>query len=482
MKALKLLATARVRIALVAATVATLNLGVAALATHLLLRNWVFRQLDEELDTLVEAIGSDIEVRGLEDLQQDALRSGMAANTLEFKLEHHSAVLFSGRDIVAKSGDLAQPVQPKHLGFFAGRTSRPFTAPEPFSGQSRLCRFQVASLGGRAAGATLVVFRPLEGPLRWLAGFDRALVLTVAAGAAISWLAVFFAVKAALGPVAAMTQAARTIEATSLHQRVPQGRGGTEFRELAAVINSLLDRLERAFQAHKRLTADTAHELKTPLSVIAAAAEEALRPDTPEAERASALETIRQAALGLSAGVESLLELARSDVGLARPKETLDAPELIEEAIVRVEPLAASRGVRITWETCDATVVGDRQGLVAMLANLLENAALYSPAGSTVELAAGTSDTSVWFEVRDRGPGIPPEARQTIFQRFARLSHGRQVNPFGSGLGLAIVAEVAKEHGGHVEVREREGGGSCFRVELPLATKKSGPATGAGTS
>jgi signal transduction histidine kinase len=116
-----------------------------------------------------------------------------------------------------------------------------------------------------------------------------------------------------------------------------------------------------------------------------------------------------------------------------------------------------------------ASVLGDRSALFRLATNLVSNAAVYTERGSAVEVAAETRNGEAIFEVRDRGPGVPPEERRHIFDRFVRLDEARLRHPEGSGLGLAIVDQIARAHGGRVEVEGRLGGGAVFRAVLPAA-------------
>lgn len=261
---------ARVRIPLVGATFASALFALTAFFAAHALRRATLQRVDEELEVLTEALSSDIEARGLADLAANALHEGLEANTLEFRLAHHSAILFRPNEVIACSGDLTVPIKPEHLASVAHAGDEPFTQVEPFTGQKRLCRFQAVTLGGLARGATLLVFRDIGPVLRMLRAADWALAaLTVVAGLVV-FLALWVATRRSLNPVLAIIAAARSITAENLSQRVPPDPRTEELRQLAAVINSLLDRLEQAFLGQRQLFANAAHELKTPLAVIAA--------------------------------------------------------------------------------------------------------------------------------------------------------------------------------------------------------------------
>lgn len=454
------------RLPLVGALAALVSLLLLAAVTRTVVRSVAFAEIDDGLDTLAEAIGSDIELRGVEELEKDALRRGLEANTLEFRLAHHSAILCRGGEPIAHSIDLAREVTPATLAPVIGHGEEPFTAPEGFSGLRRVCRFRVTALGGRAEGATLVIFRSIEQDVKGLAALGVALGAVVLLGTLVTWAILAVAVRRSLGPVVRMTAVAREMEATDLSRRIPVA-GAEEFADLATVFNSLFDRLTRAFAAQRRLVADVAHELKTPVTVIVAEAQEAAREGANEDDRRRSLEVVVDTAHALAAEVDDLLALARGDAGAANAVEPVDLEELVEDVCLDVA--AGARGVEIRWESQRTVrVEGDRVALRRALSNLVANAATYGAAGGEVRVVSRIDGTVAVIEVLDRGPGIAPEDRRRVFERFVRLPAGRAEHPNGSGLGLAIVDQVARAHGGRVTIDDRPGGGAAVRLELPL--------------
>ena len=459
---------ARTRIAVSGALASAVFLGVLAFGARTVVRRLAFEEIDEELQTLAVAIGSDYELVGLPEEERQALSAGLEANMFEFRLANHSAILFNGEVPVALSGNLLKAQQRVNLADYRGRAERPYTAVEPYSGQDRLCRFLVVPLQGKAKGATLVVFRWIGPTMRGLAQFDRALAGLILLGflgtAAILWIAV----QRAIGPVEEVTRLAEEAEATDLSRRVSTSSGGEEFRRLAGVINSLFERLERAFRAHRRLVSDAAHELKTPTAVLLGEARDALRPEATDGERRRSLETIADVSKGIAREVDGLLALARGDAAPPPRMEELDLFELVEEAIAAAAALGARRGVVCALSREGATRVrGDRPGLLRLVSNLVSNAVLYTAPSSMVEVRVVGANARVTLEVADRGPGVAHADRGRIFERFVRLDEARRSYPSGSGLGLAIAEQAAQTHGAKIEVEEREGGGAMFRVTLP---------------
>jgi signal transduction histidine kinase len=461
---------ARTRLALTGALLCALFLGLLAWTARSIVRSTTFEDIDDELYTLAVALGSSFELEGVEESVRDALKLGLDANLFEFKLANHSVILFLGDRPVAVSGNLLKTNLPGGFAPYRDKPEAPYTAVEPYSGQNRTCRFLVTHLGGRAKGATLVLFRSIEQTQRAMTRLDRAFVAFVFVGFLGTAGILALVLRRALRPVEDITRVAEALEATDLSRRVPAAAGGQEFRRLAAVINSLRERLEGAFNAQKRLVADAAHELKTPAAVLLGEAQEALRADASSEDRRASLETIERASKGLARQVEAILILARGDAASPERREKLDLGDVAEEALTAASPLGIARGVRCSLTRHGAApVVADRAALLSAASNLVSNALLYSDARTSVELSAGSREAEAYLEVADRGPGVPDGERSRIFERFVRLDTARIRNPEGSGLGLAIVEQVARSHGGRVDVEEREGGGAVFRLTLPRA-------------
>ena len=474
----------RTRIALAGAALSAAFLLVLALSTRAVIRSMTFSDIDEELYTLAAALGSSFELEGLEESRRDALRAGLEANAFEFRLANHSAILFKGDTPIELSGNLLRTRLPGGIGPYRDKPETPYTAVEPYSGQNRTCRFLVTRLSGKAKGATLVLFRSIEPSLNALSRLDRALVAIVLLGFAGTAAILAFAVSRAIRPVEEVTRVAEELQATDLSRRVRVASGGEEFRRLAAVINSLLDRLDNAFRAQRRLIADAAHELKTLTAVLLGEAQEACRPDARPEEVRQSLETIDRAARGLAREVDGLLLLARGDAALPGRSEAVDLAQVAAEAAAAAQPLGAARGVRVSLRRAEGALVqGDRAGLLRVASNLIGNAIQYTEQGTEVEVEVCLRpEGRLALEVRDRGPGVEPENRRRLFERFVRLDRARSRYPEGSGLGLAIVEQVARAHGGEVEVDAREGGGAVFRVTLPGAVPGTASATGSSAS
>lgn len=278
----------------------------------------------------------------------------------------------------------------------------------------------------------------------------------------------WFLARRALAPVDAMVEAARRIEAEDLSRRLATHDNNDELGRLATVLNDMLARLERSFTAVRHFSADAAHELRTPLTILKGEMEVALRaPQTEDAYRQvlnSCLEEVDR----LSALVNDLLFLARSDTGSLEVAHTpVNLAEVIEDVRPALLALAEHKTVSCTISSPPAVwLKGNKPMLFRLIFNLGENAIKYTPAGGQVEIRLTQKTDTARLEVQDTGPGIAPEDQARIFDRFYRTDPARTRG--GAGLGLALVRSIVLLHKGQIAVESEMGQGSCFRIVLPL--------------
>lgn len=237
-----------------------------------------------------------------------------------------------------------------------------------------------------------------------------------------------------------------------------------ETQPLMREINSLLNRLEAVFEAQKRFIADAAHQLRTPLAGLSAQTDLAMAQDNPP-QTQHALNQIKAVSMRLGHAVNQLLSLARNEPGADKSFNAapLDLNLLGREATLAWVERAVERKIDLGFEPYDipAIVHGDALRLRELLDNLIDNALRYCPPGSSVTVRIDVGPTLC---VEDNGPGIPPDERLRIFERFHRLL-GTEAD--GNGLGLAIVKEIAESHGSTVDVTEgMNGQGAMFRVNF----------------
>ena len=277
----------------------------------------------------------------------------------------------------------------------------------------------------------------------------------------VAWLMV----GRSLAPVEEIRGEVEEISGTELHRRVPARAGTDELARLAATMNEMLARLERAQDRQRQLVADTSHELRSPIASIRQHAEVALahpeRTTAPELASTVLAETMRLARM-----VDDLLLLARADEHtLALDRRPLDLDDLALDAArdLRRNPDLEVDAAGISG----GRVRGDPDGLRRVVANLAENAARH--ARGRVALSVVEDGDEVRLRVEDDGPGIAPPDRMRVFERFVRLDAARGRDAGGTGLGLAIVAELIAAHGGTAVIGDSPLGGTRVEVRLPRA-------------
>lgn len=281
-------------------------------------------------------------------------------------------------------------------------------------------------------------------------------VLVVGAGL-MTWLIA----DRTLAPVGAMTRRVRELSATTLDARVPVPPTDDEIAELATTMNQMLDRLQSASVSQRQFVSDASHELRSPVASIRAQLETALQypddVDWPSVARIVLAEDARLEHL-----VGNLLAMARLEEGRLGPRSELDMDDLVMAQTPRMT------GVRLDLSgVSGGRVWGNPDELTSIVRNLLDNAARH--ARSTVAVSVRATGPWVVLTVADDGPGIAPEDRERVFERFARLQEGRSRDQGGTGLGLALSRRVAEAHGGRIHIESSPLGGACFVVSLPSA-------------
>jgi signal transduction histidine kinase len=246
-------------------------------------------------------------------------------------------------------------------------------------------------------------------------------------------------------PVARMTSAARDIQRTrDPSKTIPQPAADDEVAELARTLQAMLDSLEAAqeetegaLQRQREFVADASHELRTPLTSILANLE--LLTDVLDGERGEAASSALRSSQRMRRLVGDLLLLARADANRQLPHEPTDVSRVLVEVASELGPV--SDGHHLTIDADDAVVDGTRDELYRMTLNLVENAIRHTPKGTHIRATVARDNGEVVLAVQDDGPGVPPELREQIFERFVRGAGDRGSS---SGLGLSIVRAVAE--------------------------------------
>lgn len=286
------------------------------------------------------------------------------------------------------------------------------------------------------------------------------------------WLLAFFGggwlTRRALRPIQNITSTAARISSGHLDERINVDEADSELGQLAGVLNDTFARLQQSFDQQAQFTADAAHELRTPLSVLLSQTQLALARERSPEEYRKTLEACQRSAKRMHALTESLLELAKLDASTTSAKHRpLDLASIARDCLDHLQPLADAHGIRLETTLEAAPVLGDESQLSQVLTNLLSNALHHSPDNAIIRISAGTSDGQSYASIADQGPGIPAEHLPHLFDRFYRADASRNRNQGGAGLGLAICQTIAKAHGGQMTVTSEVDNGSTFTVHLP---------------
>lgn len=281
----------------------------------------------------------------------------------------------------------------------------------------------------------------------------------------------YYLTRQAFKPIGEITRKAERITSRNLTERLPTPETGDELEQLSLSLNSMIERIERAFRYLNRFTADASHELRSPLALIRTTAELALKRSRTEVEYRDALSAIVADVQGTSNIVDGLLFLARADDGCELlDKNRVDIAEIIREASSKGQMMADEKEIAMSnrIDTRPLWIEGDAASLRRLFLILIDNAIKYTPARGRVFLALESSNGSALFEIRDTGLGISESDLPHVFERFFRADKARTRQHGGVGLGLSIGKQIVEWHGGTAEVESTPGAGSVFRVRLPL--------------
>ncbi|MHB8645282.1 MAG: sensor histidine kinase [Thermomicrobiales bacterium] len=298
------------------------------------------------------------------------------------------------------------------------------------------------------------------------------IMLLVASGGGL------FLASRALAPVDRIIHAAHAIEATGLHERLPEPPTQDEIGRLARTLNALIGRLEAAFTRQRQFTADASHELRTPLTIMQGELDVTLRRERTAREYQATLIEVREQVVQLQRLTADLLLLARDDGSAPPPAATLDLALVVKLVHEQLLPLATSRAQTVTVVAPHPVIVnGVASDLERLIRNLVENAIRYTPTHGTITMTARAMGSSASVTVSDTGVGIDATALPHLFDRFYRADSGRNRAAGGTGLGLAIAQSIARRHKGAITVESVVGEGSIFTVTLPLVADAADPAS-----
>jgi signal transduction histidine kinase len=296
---------------------------------------------------------------------------------------------------------------------------------------------------------------------------SRSLWLAIGAAGAVALLLTLFLSQSILGPIGALTSAARQMEKGDLSQRV-EVRTADELGELASAFNAMTDGLKRLEQLRRNMVTDVAHELRTPLSNVRGYLE-AIK-DGMIAPTSEVVESLHEEAMLLSRLVDDLQELALAEAGqLKLVRQELQLSEVVEKVVHLVHTKAAEKDLALQVHLPGdlPPVYADAERLGQIMRNLLNNAITNTAAGGEIWIAAKAMEAQVEVSVRDTGKGIAAEHLPYVFERFYRADKSRTRLTGGAGLGLAIVRQLVESHGGEVKITSQVGAGTMVTFTIP---------------
>jgi two-component system sensor histidine kinase MprB len=460
----------RARLGLVAAAAVAAAVALASIVVYFIVQNELRGQVDRSLQEQVQQIDA---VGGW-----SIVFSSTRISDGQYVF-HPPPSLFGGpfqvvdrNNATYRPGDIYGAIQRllpsgEHAAEVAAGTHSNYFAESHLNG--RHVRLLTARLPGSPFAA--VVATPLSNVDHELSKIRLWLLLVALGGIAIALLVGFLVARAALKPVRDLSETAEHVRVTGdLSQRI-EVHGQDELGRLASTFNAMLASLDEAQQRQRQLVQDASHELRTPLTSLRTNIELLAFQggELPPDERRQLLEDVVAQLSEMTDLITELTELARGEEQQTALEEV--RLDLITEAAIR-RTARNHPDVPVEADLTPTTIVGMPASLERAIANLLDNAAKWSPRGTPVEvtLAGGV------LTVRDHGPGIAEADRPHVFERFYRATAARSMP--GSGLGLAIVQQVAETHGGSVETEAAPGGGTLVRMRLDARVVADPPGVG----
>jgi two-component system sensor histidine kinase MprB len=444
--------TFRLRLALAAAIAVALTVATASGVVYLVMRDQLRTSVDQQLQQQASQVDPEklhhaFDQRGGFSVQPER----PSATSLYLQL-----VTDEGRSLLALGEKHKVPFTKTTLAVASGKHGPYFTNGTVAGKASRI----YAIPAGQTAdghGVALQFVRPIDDVARTLSRLRLILLLVAAGGIAAGAAGGALVSRAALVPVRRLTRTAERIAETGEpSERVPVS-GGDELSRLGTAFNTMLGALEESIESQRRFVADASHELRTPLTSMQTNIEVLKQQERLDPEgRRRLFADLEREAHEMRDLIAALLELARGDAN--RERTTVQLDELVESAVERAR--SRFKGIEFEARLEPTEIEGIPERLERAVWNLLENAGKWSNGGGAVEVALAGGE----LRVCDHGPGIAPEDRERVFDRFYRALSARSLP--GSGLGLAIVREVAEEHGGSVVAEAAPGGGALLRLRL----------------
>lgn len=286
--------------------------------------------------------------------------------------------------------------------------------------------------------------------------------------ALIGGVVTYFISGHALRPIREFSDKIEEVQAQNLADSRIEENKVKELNQLSVSYNKMLERLSDAFEIQRQFTANAAHELRTPLSLMQVQLDlyNSTRHPDNDADTLQTIKMITEQNGRLSKMVKTLLDMSELQTVGQDDKIMVDA--LVDEVLADLDPLAQEKNIKLTGKCKNITMVGSDILIYRLVYNLVENAIKYNHSGGQVTVTAYRKEKHVYLSVEDTGNGIPEELRERVFEPFFRVDKSRSRELGGVGLGLALVREIVRVHDGSITVRSNPSGGTVFDVMLPL--------------
>jgi signal transduction histidine kinase len=461
-------------------------LGGFSVALFLIARAGAYRELDQRVDGVLDAMNSVVEVkpngvewepdiRGFTPSARQPVAWGVFGDSAD--LMAHSPgeqamtflLGFSGREDGGYLFDRADD----QGGLWRVRLRR-VNAPESYNSVKPILGAVPRTTGSRKQATVLLVAAAAYSDTE---AYVRRVALTLAGTSCIVWLGAAFLARRfcrhALAPVLRMAEAARTLQTADLSCRLPAPPTADELADLAQSFNDLLGRVQEAYERQRAFTTEASHQFRTPLAGILAQADVVLRGSRDPDEYRRAVRLMRERAEDLRSMVEALLFLARADSDTAPPDpEAFELTRWVRSSLTRWVDRPGAEDIRLVAPELGAWVFAHPVFLTPVFDNLLDNAIKYRFTGTPVTVMVEPLAGGVAIRVADHGPGIPTADLPQVFDPFFRSSDAQLRGVPGLGLGLAVARRLAAAMGGVLSVESEPGQGTRFTLILPAASSE----------
>jgi signal transduction histidine kinase len=286
--------------------------------------------------------------------------------------------------------------------------------------------------------------------------------------ALIGGVVTYFISGHALRPIREFSDKIEEVQAQNLADSRIEENKVKELNQLSVSYNKMLERLSDAFEIQRQFTANAAHELRTPLSLMQVQLDlyNSTRHPDNDADTLQTIKMVTEQNGRLSKMVKTLLDM--SELQTVGRDDEIMVDALVDEVLADLDPLAQEKNIKLTGKCKNITMVGSDILIYRLVYNLVENAIKYNHSGGQVTVTAYRKEKHVYLSVEDTGNGIPEELRERVFEPFFRVDKSRSRELGGVGLGLALVREIVRVHDGSITVRSNPSGGTVFDVILPL--------------